>query len=107
MAKLYSIIKWVTIGILFTVSTVNAAQYNAPQAEGEGEIQSLNFGASEMVVNGYIYDVSATVRVEIGGTFGAFTMLEEGMLIEFDFLRFDDGVRQIVTVREVAEIEEY
>lgn len=88
-------------------SVVNAQQYNPPEAEGEGRIAELNFGNNSMVVGGYDYQVSDAVQVQINGSYGAFTMLEEEMLIEFTFQRFDDGVRRIVTINEVNVLEEY
>ena len=84
-----------------------AQEYNAPEAEGEGEVQALDFGTYDMVINGTMYDVNPNVRVEIGGSYGAFTMLEEGMLVEFTFLQFSDGRREINFMREVDEVEEY
>lgn len=84
-----------------------ALEYNAPEAEGEGEIQALDFGAYDTIINGTMYTVNPNVRVEINGTYGAFTMLEEGMLVEFTFLQYSDGRREINFMREVAEVEEY
>ncbi len=84
-----------------------AQQYNAPLAESEGEIFSLNFANSTMNVGGYEFQVASTVKVEIDGTYGAFTMLRKGMLIEFSYYQFDDGVRRIVEIYEVDEVEEY
>ena len=84
-----------------------AQEYNAPEAEGAGEIQALDFGAFDTVINGTVYAVNPNVRVEIGGSYGAFTMLEEGMLVEFTFLQFSDGRREINYMREVNEVEEY
>ncbi len=84
-----------------------AQEYNAPEAEGEGEIQALDFGTYDTIINGTQYAVNPNVRVEIGGSYGAFTMLEEGMLVEFTFLQFSDGRREINFVREVNQVEEY
>ncbi len=84
-----------------------AESYNAPEGEAEGEITELDFGKNTIVVGGYVYDVSASADVQIGGSYGAFTMLEEGMQIEFTYQRFDDGVRKIVGIRQVASVEEY
>ena len=81
--------------ILMVCGAVTAQQYNPPEAEGEGRIMALNFGNNSMVVGGYDYQVSESVQVQINGSYGAFTMLEEEMLIEFTYQRFDDGVRRI------------
>jgi len=94
-------------GLLAVSGLVHAQEYNAPEAEGAGEIQALDFGAYDAVINGAMYSVNPNVRVEINGTYGAFTMLEEGMLVEFTFLQYSDGRREINFMREVNEVEEF
>jgi len=91
--------------LLLGASAVNAQDFLAPEAEGSGEIQDLDFGTYRAVVNGTNYDVSPTVQVQINGTFGAFTMLEEGMFIEFTFLHHSDGARVINSIVEVDSVE--
>ena len=99
-------LKIIMAAALLSLSAFAGAQL-APVAEGQGEIQGLDFTANTMVINGYSYDVDMNVEVEIAGSYGAFTMLEEGMLIEFSFLRFDDGVRRVVEIYEVYAVEQY
>lgn len=79
----------------------------AAQAEGQGEINDLSFGTNEMVVGEVAYDVSPNAKVEIAGSFGAFTMLTEGMLVEFIYMHHPNGRREIIEMREVGMIEEY
>jgi hypothetical protein len=83
------------------------ADYNTPEAEGAGQIHELDFGNNTMLINGYGYSVSPTVSVEIGGSYGAFTMLQKGMKIEYTYLHYADGARVVQTIKEVDEIEEY
>jgi hypothetical protein len=44
-------------------------------------IQEVDFGGNAMVIDGMSYQVAMDVTVEIGGTHGAFTMLQPGMRI--------------------------
>ncbi len=97
----------VVFALFLAAGVVHSQQINVPLADGEGELQRLDFAANTMIINGYLYHVTDTTKVEIGGSFGAFTMLKEGMLVEFSFLRFDDGVRRITELFEVTEVEEY
>jgi len=83
------------------------AQEFAPQVESQGRIDMLNFGTYEAQISGYDYSVSMNVEVEINDSYGAFTMLEEGMLVQFNYLQFDDGTRQIIDMREVDSLEEH
>ena len=104
-----SMLKTVLLGSLLCFSASGFAQTaeRAPLADAEGQIQELNFARSTMVVNGYAYEVDKNVRVRISNSFGAFTMLQEGMLIEYSFLRFDDGVRRITEINQVSQVEEF
>lgn len=94
------------VAVFLTAGIAGAAEYNAPEADSEGVIQELNFAANQALINGSSYDVSRTVNVEINGSYGAFTMLTTGMKVEFSYLHYSDGVKQITSIREVAEIEE-
>ena len=84
----------------------HGAEYNAPEGYREGEIHSLDFGNSTMVLQGQTYHVSPTARVEIAGSYGAFTMLQPGMRIAARFLRYDNGRREIFEVVEVPDNQE-
>ena len=92
--------------LLMTAGTAAARDYLAPEAEAQGEIQALDFGTSSVLISGREYSVSASADVEIAGSYGAFTMLEPGMLVEFTFMHYEDGYREIIELREVSEIEE-
>jgi hypothetical protein len=106
MLKMKQFLLITVCGFLFATGSVSAQEFLAPEAESQGEIQGLDFGSYRAVVNGSDYDVSPNVQVQINGTFGAFTMLEEGMLIEFTFLHHQDGARVINSIREVDAVEE-
>lgn len=72
-----------------------------PTATQVGVVQELDFGRSEMIVNGTRYAVAVDVRVEIGGSYGAFTMLQPGMKIRYDFLVISPSEREIIEIEEV------
>ena len=82
------------------------AEYNAPEAYQEGEIHSLDFGSSTLILQGQSYDVSESAQVEINGTYGAFTMLEVGMRVAAVFRRYEDGSREIIQLTELADNHE-
>jgi hypothetical protein len=72
-----------------------------PTASQVGVVQELDFGRSQMIVNGTRYSVALDVRVEIGGSYGAFTMLQPGMKIRYDFLVISPSEREIVEIHEI------
>ncbi|XOV82160.1 MAG: hypothetical protein ACFHXK_15005 [bacterium] len=105
MFSLKQFLQLAFLSVWLCAGAVHAQEFLAPEAEGAGEIQGLDFGSYRAVVNGTNYDVSPTVQVQINGTFGAFTMLEEGMFIEFTFLHYADGARVINSIVEVDSVE--
>ena len=68
----------------------------------QGVIQDLDFGQSLMIIDGNRYRVAGDVNVEIGGSYGAFTMLQTGMRIRFEYLVISPSSREIIDIREDA-----
>ncbi len=78
-----------------------AQEFAPAEGEAEGEIQSLDFGQSTLRIQGYEFLMDPSAEVEIGGTYGAFTMLQEGMQVEYRYRRYSDGRRVIFELREL------
>lgn len=78
---------------------VSSAPY--PVASGAGRIESLDFAANTVIVGGTRYRVAVDVRVEIGGSYGAYTMLTPGMRIRFDYLVVSPRERVMVVIQEL------
>ena len=56
-----------------------------------------------MVVGGVSYNMAADANVQLGGSYGAFTMITPGMNVSILVQRFiDTGERQIIEVKELA-----
>ena len=91
--------------LLLAASNVTAMQYDAPQVERRGVVQELNISTYEIIISGHRYQVSQTAEVEIAGSFGAYTLLQPGMRVVFEYLRFDDGRREILRMRELLPNE--
>lgn len=72
-----------------------------PTASELGVVQELDFNRSEMIVSGNRYSVAIDANVEIGGSYGAFTMLQPGMKIRFSFLVISPSEREIVEIKEI------
>ena len=72
-----------------------------PTATQYGVVQELDFNRSEMIVSGTRYRVAIDAHVEIGGSFGAFTLLRPGMKIRYAFLVISPSEREIVEVLEI------
>lgn len=79
-----------------------AAEPDGPATtEGAGVVQELDFAAGTLVIDGMRYQVAVDVKVEINGSYGAFTMLEEEMRVYFEY-RYESPTERIVTlIREL------
>lgn len=80
-----------------------------PTATTYGVVQELDFDRSEMIVSGTRYGVAVDVKVEIGGSYGAFTLLRPGMKIRYAYLVISPSEREIIEIREIppnAHMEE-
>ena len=94
---------WFILGLW--VSGMTYAGQQPPIAEGEGRIQQVDIAAYQLRISGYDYGVLLDANVEIGGSFGAFTLLKQGMLVEFEYHQFPEGERVIIDIREVEAIQ--
>lgn len=74
---------------------------NFPLRVSYGVVQTLDFGQSMMIIDGNRYRVAGDVNVEIGGTYGAFTMLQTGMRIRFEYLVVSPSSREIIDIQEM------
>ncbi len=72
-----------------------------PVASDSGRIDSLSFADSTMIVGGMIYQVAIDAKVEINGSYGAFTMLRAGMPIHFEYLVISPTERRMVLIQEL------
>lgn len=85
---------------LSAAGLANAAEHQG-LAERTGIIRELDFGANTMVVNGIRYQVAFDVRVEIGGSHGAFTMLRPEMQIRYEYLMEAPDLRRVVLIQQI------
>lgn len=82
-------------------SAQDAGQY--PLTEKAGVIQELDFAGNSMVIDGMEYHVAVDVKVEIGGSYGAFTMLQPDMRVRFEFLIISPESRRITLIQELPD----
>jgi len=94
-----------TMLFMCVAMTAQGSQYNAPEVQRFGIVHEIDIANYEIIIEGYRYQVSQTAQVEIAGSYGAFTMLSPGMRVEFNYLRFDDGRKEIIRVRELMDGE--
>lgn len=72
-------------------------------ATDSGRIEELDFAGSTMIVGGLRYRVAVDANVEIAGSYGAFTMLEPGMRIYYEYEVISRTERRVVLIRELPQ----
>jgi hypothetical protein len=102
MNTLKSLLLVILIG-LSQAGMAASLSFLAPEKEKTGTIQQLDFGANQMIVDGYRYRVAVDVQVEIRGSYGAFTMLQEGMKINMVYRVISESEREIITVEQLPD----
>jgi hypothetical protein len=69
----------------------------------QGAIESIDVQANQIVVGGVRYDVAVDANVEIGGSYGAFTLLQPGMGVKILMRRYvGSGATDIIDLKELA-----
>jgi hypothetical protein len=68
----------------------------------EGVIDTADFQANEIVISGVRYIVAVDANVEVGGSYGAYTLLTPGMNVRFLLRRYiESGEREIIDLEEL------
>ena len=88
--------------LLFVTGSGFAVEYNPPEDRIEGEIHKLDFAGQTLRLQALDFSISPDVRVEIGGDYGAFTLLEVGMAVEMRFWHYADGRREVFEIKQLA-----
>lgn len=95
-------IRGILILLVVTLAGPSWASGFGAEMEGHGQVELLHFGEQQLQVGGRTYDVSPAVKVEISGSYGAFTLLQPGMKIYLRFVQYADGRREVLEIRELA-----
>ena len=92
--------------VLFS-NPVNAAE--AAVVEGEGTIHAVELESNTLVINGVRFRVAFDALVEIRGSYGAFSMLQQGMKVIFEYRHHSPTNLEIFDIEQLpdnAHIEE-
>jgi len=69
----------------------------------QGVIETVDIQANEVVIGGVRYNVAVDANVQIGGSYGAFTLLQPGMNVKILMRRYvADGRTDIIELTELA-----
>ena len=69
----------------------------------QGVIETVDVQANQVVIGGVRYNVAPDANVEIGGSYGAFTLLQPGMSVNILMRRYvSNGAVDIIDLKELA-----
>ncbi|MFK7916406.1 MAG: hypothetical protein AB8B93_21010 [Pseudomonadales bacterium] len=71
--------------------------------QDRGQIEELDFAQGTMVIDGLLYWTGPDLRVEIAGSFGAFTMLRTGMYVDMEYRLKPGDQRELFSLKEVMQ----
>ena len=89
--------------LLTTLLGGQAAAQNAEVSEGEGVVQKMLFETNKVVIDGVQYRVAFDARVEIRGSYGAYSMLQKGMKVLFEYRRFSPTELEIFAIEQLPD----
>ena len=93
----------VLAGAILIAPIAGAADDDFRIESRQGSVESADYNANRMIVGGVSYDVAVGASVELGGSYGAFTMITPGMNVEILIRRYiDSGRREVIDVKELA-----
>jgi len=98
-----SIPAWLLALLLACGSAAAETNLWAPEKTMEGTIQALDFGANTMIFQGTRIRMAPDVQVEIRGSYGAFTMLREGMKAQVTYRVISASEREAVKIVQLPD----
>jgi hypothetical protein len=98
--------------LMLLLITLTGSQLQAQEAdvlEEEGVIEQLILASNEVVISGVTFRVAYDAQVAIRGSYGAYTMLQPGMKVFYEYRRYSPTELEIFAIEQLPdnrEIEE-
>ena len=89
--------------------TLMGGQLQAQEAdlmEEEGVIEQLIVASNEVIISGVTFRVAFDAEVEIRGSFGAYTMLQPGMKVFYEYRRYSPTELEIYLIEQLPDNQE-
>jgi len=93
--------------VLAALAASAPVQAEFPESQGIGVIEDIDLDASTLIVNGLRFQVAIDANVSINGTYGAFTLLHQGMLVRYSYRIISPTERVIFDIETRPPNEPY
>ena len=97
------ILQMVLVVMLVTALPNLAVAADAPVLEGQGEIHAVELNSNTLVINGVRFHVAFDAKVAIRGSYGAFTLLQPGMKVTFEYRRLSPANLEIFDIEQLPD----
>lgn len=94
------------VAVLIALWSGQALALEGDVVEEEGVIERLILENNEVVISGVAFRVAYDAQVEIRGTYGAYTMLQPGMKVFFEYRRFSPTELEIFAIEQLPDNQE-
>ncbi|MFB3105371.1 MAG: hypothetical protein ACE1ZA_10635 [Pseudomonadales bacterium] len=101
--KLKKILQVAMAVVLVTALASLVAAAEAPTVEAEGTIHAVELSTNTLVIDGVRFHVAFDAEVEIYGSYGAFTMLQTGMKVIFEYRRHSPANLEIFDIEQLPD----
>ena len=93
--------------VLLVAVFANPAEMDEVAVEGrEGTIHEVEINTNTLVIDGVRFHVALDAEVEIRGSYGAFTMLQPGMKVVYEYRIYSDTNVEIVLISQLPDNQE-
>lgn len=76
---------------------------NADVLEEQGVIEQLKVASNEVIISGVTFKVAFDAKVEIRGSYGAYTMLQPGMKVYYEYRRYSPTELEIFAIEQLPD----
>lgn len=94
---------WLSVSVM--AQSVTPASVQDPQIVRRGIIEIVDYAGPTYIIDALRYGIAPDAVVQVGGSYGAPTMLRPGMRVEFLVREAGVEERVIVAIREVDRAE--
>lgn len=109
MSSLHKSLSMLVI-VLIALWSGQALAEEGDVGEGEGVVHDLIVERNEVIISGVGFKVAYDAQVEIRGSYGAYTMLQPGMKVFYEYRRYSPTELEIFAIEQLPDnrvIEEF
>ena len=71
--------------------------------EEQGIIEELKLAGNELIISGVTFKVAFDAEVQIRGSYGAYSMLQPGMKVYYEYRRYSPTELEIFTIEQLPD----